>query len=142
MGSVQPHRHDQTTVSIDELVLRDHFFWTVDALIDFSFIERITTPETPNRKIPLSCRGHCARCERTSWFSIRKATRTPVCPRTGASNRCHTKHQKKGPLAQQEDLKIKWLRNYFRIPYSYATLNWVSQRSFNLKSNDEISNDR
>ncbi|MDN5709296.1 MAG: IS1182 family transposase, partial [Planococcus sp. (in: firmicutes)] len=40
----QNHRHDQTTVSIDELVPRDHFLRTVDELIDFSFIERITTP--------------------------------------------------------------------------------------------------
>jgi len=44
LGSVQNHRHDQTTVSIDELVPRDHFLRTVDELIDFSFIERITTP--------------------------------------------------------------------------------------------------
>ncbi|WZP39287.1 IS1182 family transposase [Planococcus maritimus] len=44
LGSVQNHRHDQTTVSIDELVPQDHFLRTVDALIDFSFIERITMP--------------------------------------------------------------------------------------------------
>lgn len=44
IGSVKNHRHEQVTVSIDELVPQDHFLRTVDALIDFSFIERIASP--------------------------------------------------------------------------------------------------
>ena len=44
IGPVKNHRHEQVTVSIDELVPQDHFLRTVDALIDFSFIERIASP--------------------------------------------------------------------------------------------------
>lgn len=44
IGKVKNHRHEQVTVSIDELVPQDHFLRTVDALIDFSFIERIASP--------------------------------------------------------------------------------------------------
>ncbi|WP_425439665.1 transposase [Planococcus faecalis] len=44
IGPVKNHRHEQVTVSIDELVPHDHFLRTVDALIDFSFIERIASP--------------------------------------------------------------------------------------------------
>ncbi|MCH4825179.1 hypothetical protein [Planococcus halocryophilus] len=43
LSSVQNHLHDQTKVSIDELVPHDHFLRTIDVLIDFSFIERMTT---------------------------------------------------------------------------------------------------
>lgn len=44
IGPIKNHRHEQVTVSIDELVPHDHFLRTVDALIDFSFIERIASP--------------------------------------------------------------------------------------------------
>lgn len=44
IGSVKNHRHNQVTVSIDQLVPQDHFLRTVDALIDFSFIDAIATP--------------------------------------------------------------------------------------------------
>src|SRR5690606_37895107 len=44
IGPVKNHRHEQVTVSIDELVPPDHFLRTVNALIDFSFIERMATP--------------------------------------------------------------------------------------------------
>ena len=44
IGPVKNHRHEQVTVSIDELVPQDHFLRTVDALIDFSFIETIASP--------------------------------------------------------------------------------------------------
>lgn len=44
IGPVKNHRHDQVTVSIDQLVPQDHFLRTVDALIDFSFIEAVATP--------------------------------------------------------------------------------------------------
>lgn len=44
IGPVKNHRHEQVTVTIDQLVPEDHFLRTVDALIDFSFIEKIATP--------------------------------------------------------------------------------------------------
>ena len=44
IGPVKNHRHEQVTVTIDELVPQDHFLRAVDALIDFSFIEKIAAP--------------------------------------------------------------------------------------------------
>lgn len=43
IGPVKNHRHEQVTVSIDELVPQYHFLRAVDALIDSPFIEAIAT---------------------------------------------------------------------------------------------------
>lgn len=44
IGSYENHRNQKVTVSMEELVDPNHFLRTIDEMIDFSFIDRLTTP--------------------------------------------------------------------------------------------------